>query len=905
MFYKDKEGTKLFKSVKKTVILSGLALAVTAALGVGISNADFAWSGASVAPEESQKMHQTVLDMKDQLVNAMLGGVKYDTISYSSSTYVNETPDVVYWNDPTEPTRKAAKFAYAKALAESLGFPVVVQRNDAQYVYAEFGDPDAPEMVMALSHLDSPPMSVSATNMPRWVKSPWTPYIKDGWMYGCGLQDDSGPTLATLFGAKAIMDNGYAIDRRVRVVMGGFEDNSPRNSSIPMKNGVYTPASEGGVTSSFYDNWCYKLRHQEEIPVGSFTSDSRFPVIYGNTVSWNCNFTKDISEDTSKDFSLLAAKLDVTHYPEADETIQHIIYGSGVMIPSRASFTFQIPSNASGGSSTAGDKARMDFQANFNLAIVNAGWEVEDFKYDYTTTNEYGCKNVTITLDTKKAIETPTPAYGGNAYARMMYGLSKALPDGLEIKTVADDLAYFFAPNGVEDVRGYNLGCGGKHAKTGWEMMTISLGYSASSGFAAPFNAATGVFTARLYTRSLWETKDESDAKWDAHVASFTDKNWTKASGNRPTGLPTLYAPADSPLVKTMFEAYQFGIEQPGFDDADEIFKNATPLGTTGGTLASDYYGKQIAYGAVIPGNERWWHAPNERMTVNSAVQMTQLYTDGFLALARYPGPAGAQVLKADFAGYDSSRSELAQLDVTIGTYQDARSEVAVDGVNVVAATKFNIPVFNANLRSTQRADYIALGHETGGIYLNVGSISEDLILPLRLEMKLTKESTGVSDETWNALKAADVATLLKTFKFYAMIDGKAVALEAPAGEEALYFFKRTSQYSDNIYLSAYVAIADTAETGMTTAKVSSIMPKFADGNNRYIDTTAETRGFFVIKDGKRDAEFTSPVVFVESDGTTPTPTPSGSSSSGCNAGFAGLMALLAMPALFIKRGKK
>ena len=436
-------------------------------------------------------------------------------------------------------------------------------------------------------------------------------------------------------------------------------------------------------------------------------------------------------------------------------------------------------------------------------------------------------------------------------------------------------------------------------------MMTISLGYSASSGFAAPFNAATGVFTARLYTRSLWETKDESDAKWDAHVASFTDKNWTKASGNRPTGLPTLYAPADSPLVKTMFEAYQFGIEQPGFDDADEIFKNATPLGTTGGTLASDYYGKQIAYGAIIPGNERWWHAPNERMTVNSAVQMTQLYTDGFLALARYPGPAGAQVLKADFAGYDSSRSELAQLDVTIGTYQDARSEVAVDGANVVAATKFNIPVFNAHLRSTQRADYIALGHETGGIYLNVGSISEDLILPLRLEMKLTKESTGVSDETWNALKAADVATLLKTFKFYAMIDGKAVALEAPAGEEALYFFKRTSQYSDNIYLSAYVAIADTAETGMTTAKVSSIMPKFADGNNRYIDTTAETRGFFVIKDGKRDAEFTSPVVFVESDGTTPTPTPSGSSSSGCNAGFAGLMALLAMPALFIKRGKK
>ncbi len=912
LFDKSKEETKLFRLAKKTAILSGLALVATATIGIGVSNADFAWSGASVTPEESQKMHQTVSEMKDQLVDAILGGVKYDTISYSSSEYVNETPDVVYWNDPTEPNRKAAKFNYAKNLAKSLGFPIVVQRNDAMYVYAEFGDPDAPEMVMALSHLDSPPASVSTSNMPRWVRSPWTPYIKDGWMYGCGLQDDSGPTLATLFGAKAIMDSGYAIDRRVRVVMGGFEDNSPSNRRIPLKNGVYTPTQDGGMTSSFYDNWCYKLRHQEEMPVGSFTSDSRFPVIYGNTVSWNCDFTKDISIDDGKDFSLLDTKLDVTHYPETDKTIKHIIYGSGVMVPSRAAFTLRIPDDAVGSTSSNGDKERMDFQAKFNLAIVNAGWEVEDFKYDYSTANDYGCKNVTITIDTKKAMETPTPAYGSNAYVRMMYGLSKALPDGLEVKTVAENLSFFFAPDGVEDVRGYNLGCGGKHPKTGYEMMTIALGYSDTdkiSGekyFPSPYDPVTGKFTARLYTRSLWETKDESNAKWMAHVTAFTDKGWTKTgSMTPPTGLPTLYAPADSPLVKTMFEAYQFGLQQPGFDDADEIFKNATPLGTTGGTLASDYYGKQIAYGAIIPGNERWWHAPNERMTVDSAVQMTQLYTDGFLALARYPGTAGAQIVKADFDGYDSSRSELAQLDVTIGTYQDARNEVIFDGAKVVAATKFNIPVFKSNLTSTQRSDYIALGHEQGGIYLNVDSISEDLILPLRLEMKLTPDSIGASQETWNTLKAADVATLLKTFKFYVMIDGKAVALEAPEGKESLYFFKRTSQYSDNIYLSAYIAVADTAGNDMTTAEVSSIMPKFADEKNRYIDTAAETRGFFVIKDGKRDAEFTSPVTFVAADNVTPPRPSNGGSSSGCNSGFAGLMALLALPALFIKRKKR
>ena len=46
------------------------------------------------------------------------------------------------------------------------------------------------------------------------------------------------------------------------------------------------------------------------------------------------------------------------------------------------------------------------------------------------------------------------------------------------------------------------------------------------------------------------------------------------------------------------------------------------------------------AFGAVIPGNERWWHTANERMKVASAVQMTKMMADGMLEMARYSGPA-------------------------------------------------------------------------------------------------------------------------------------------------------------------------------------------------------------------------------------------------------------------------
>ena len=67
-----------------------------------------------------------------------------------------------------EGDRKTAKLLWVKELAEDLGFPVVVQRQADKYVYVEIGDPDAPEMIMALSHLDSPTGSVSAAQLDRW-----------------------------------------------------------------------------------------------------------------------------------------------------------------------------------------------------------------------------------------------------------------------------------------------------------------------------------------------------------------------------------------------------------------------------------------------------------------------------------------------------------------------------------------------------------------------------------------------------------------------------------------------------------------------------------------------------------------------------------------------------------------
>src|SRR6185295_8801511 len=103
------------------------------------------------------------------LVGTMLDGGDFDSIS-RGGTAPTAYPFPVSNTaaNQNERDRKTAKLAWVVATAKALGFPVVVQRQPDKLVYLEIGDPDAPEMIMALSHLDSPTASVSAAQLARW-----------------------------------------------------------------------------------------------------------------------------------------------------------------------------------------------------------------------------------------------------------------------------------------------------------------------------------------------------------------------------------------------------------------------------------------------------------------------------------------------------------------------------------------------------------------------------------------------------------------------------------------------------------------------------------------------------------------------------------------------------------------
>lgn len=130
-------------------------------------------------------------------------------------------------------------------IAESLGFKTVYK--DGYYGYTEVGEGE--ELIGILGHIDVVPVGDES----KWKFPPFSATEEDGYIYGRGTQDDKGPTIATMYAVKALLDAGVKFEKRVRFIIGGDEENLWRCIAKYTENG-------------------------EEIPSMGFTPDSSFPV---------------------------------------------------------------------------------------------------------------------------------------------------------------------------------------------------------------------------------------------------------------------------------------------------------------------------------------------------------------------------------------------------------------------------------------------------------------------------------------------------------------------------------------------------------------------------------------------------------------------------------------------------
>lgn len=128
-------------------------------------------------------------------------------------------PSVLNEGENGTPFGQAIQDVLEKTLeiCRSLGFTTYLDPK-GYYGYAEIGQ--GAELLAVLCHLDVVPSGDEAD----WRTPPFEVTIKDGWIFGRGVQDDKGPSMAALYAVKALLDSGVKFKKRVRFIFGTDEE---------------------------------------------------------------------------------------------------------------------------------------------------------------------------------------------------------------------------------------------------------------------------------------------------------------------------------------------------------------------------------------------------------------------------------------------------------------------------------------------------------------------------------------------------------------------------------------------------------------------------------------------------------------------------------------------------------
>ena len=128
-------------------------------------------------------------------------------------------PSVLNEGENGTPFGQAIQDVLEKTLeiCRSLGFTTYLDPK-GYYGYAEIGQ--GAELLAVLCHLDVVPSGDEAD----WRTPPFEATIKDGWIFGRGVQDDKGPSMAALYAIKALLDSGVKFKKRVRFIFGTDEE---------------------------------------------------------------------------------------------------------------------------------------------------------------------------------------------------------------------------------------------------------------------------------------------------------------------------------------------------------------------------------------------------------------------------------------------------------------------------------------------------------------------------------------------------------------------------------------------------------------------------------------------------------------------------------------------------------
>lgn len=128
-------------------------------------------------------------------------------------------PSVLNEGENGTPFGQAIQDVLEKTLeiCRDIGFTTYLDPK-GYYGYAEIGQ--GAELLAILCHLDVVPSGDEAD----WQTPPFEATIKDGWVFGRGVQDDKGPSLPALYAVKSLLDQGIQLKKRLRFIFGTDEE---------------------------------------------------------------------------------------------------------------------------------------------------------------------------------------------------------------------------------------------------------------------------------------------------------------------------------------------------------------------------------------------------------------------------------------------------------------------------------------------------------------------------------------------------------------------------------------------------------------------------------------------------------------------------------------------------------
>lgn len=179
-----------------------------------------------------EKILKAVESLREDLINAVGKMVAIPSIQEAKTT--------------NAPYGKNVRMALDTALeiSKTLGFKTHQIRHRVGYVYTKKGD----DYVGVFGHLDVVPENG------EWKYEPFQMSRENGKLYGRGVLDNKGPTMAALFALKALKDLSVELSLPVRIVFGCNEESGMQDMAVYLKH--------------------------EKAPLCGFTPDCKYPPVY-------------------------------------------------------------------------------------------------------------------------------------------------------------------------------------------------------------------------------------------------------------------------------------------------------------------------------------------------------------------------------------------------------------------------------------------------------------------------------------------------------------------------------------------------------------------------------------------------------------------------------------------------